>query len=457
MLSRIEVNGLSGFPDFDIRIEDNKLILIGENGTGKSTVISLIYRILTRNFVALLDYNFKSIAITYKGKKVVVDREMLVGRIKGSSRTELRHHVVSSVKDVYRKLSLSGIGVTEAINNWGPEIYEKIDPDQKSPPHLVKRRLQQLRDILSDGMVDLFDDSDFSILNEIRVLYLPTYRRIEKDLESLMADTSYRLERVRAGSVVRDRMRDDPHLELIQFGMEDVEALLKSTLRRLDMNFRSSLSELINEYVRFLFSKDRKIEKHDFRDLDNSRISSALERVDPSMISSEILSDIDGFYKGFVSTDDVGDVFSAIQSDFVYRLCELDKEQEERESMLRSFCRICNHYLNNKSFSFDKRNYSMRLSRGIDETAVQLKDLSSGEKQIVSLFAHILLSDGDPFFVIIDEPELSLSIPWQENFLPDILSSGRCSGLIAVTHSPFVYKNGLTDHVRSIEEFFHEK
>jgi hypothetical protein len=79
--------------------------------------------------------------------------------------------------------------------------------------------------------------------------------------------------------------------------------------------------------------------------------------------------------------------------------------------------------------------------------------LSSGEKQIVSLFSHIYFSGDKNYFVIIDEPELSLSVPWQQRFLPDIIDTKRCTGLIAVTHSPFIWENTLEPYVRSLAEF----
>ena len=42
---------------------------------------------------------------------------------------------------------------------------------------------------------------------------------------------------------------------------------------------------------------------------------------------------------------------------------------------------------------------------------------------------------------MIDEPELSLSIDWQRRLLPDIIRSGNCNMLLAVTHSPFIFEN----------------
>ena len=55
--------------------------------------------------------------------------------------------------------------------------------------------------------------------------------------------------------------------------------------------------------------------------------------------------------------------------------------------------------------------------------------------------------------VLIDEPELSLSVPWQRRFLTDIRRGGFCAGLVAVTHSPFIYDNELKQYAHSLGEF----
>ena len=84
---------------------------------------------------------------------------------------------------------------------------------------------------------------------------------------------------------------------------------------------------------------------------------------------------------------------------------------------------------------------------------IELDQLSSGEKQIVSLFSHLYLSEENQYFVMIDEPELSLSVPWQRQFLVDIKKGVFCSGLIAVTHSPFIYDNDLDKYAHGLGEF----
>ena len=106
-------------------------------------------------------------------------------------------------------------------------------------------------------------------------------------------------------------------------------------------------------------------------------------------------------------------------------------------------------------FDDRKRRSSGRKRTSDDEfcRSVNLKDLSSGEKQIIGLFSKLCLEKSDGLFVFIDEPELSLSIDWQRRLLPDVVACENCKGLFATTHSPFVFDNELVEFVHGINEF----
>ena len=54
---------------------------------------------------------------------------------------------------------------------------------------------------------------------------------------------------------------------------------------------------------------------------------------------------------------------------------------------------------------------------------IPIEFLSSGEKKILAVFSAVLLGEQDGI-LLIDEPELSLSIPWQERLVDDISSFG---------------------------------
>jgi predicted ATPase len=114
-----------------------------------------------------------------------------------------------------------------------------------------------------------------------------------------------------------------------------------------------------------------------------------------------------------------------------------------QEAEIIAFVNVCNAYLNpGKELVYDDTKFTVEIydNRG---RPIDLSMLSSGEKQVVSLFSHLYLDDTKDQIVIIDEPELSLSVPWQKKFLTDILKSTRCGFIFSVTHSPFIYQNEL--------------
>ena len=143
-------------------------------------------------------------------------------------------------------------------------------------------------------------------------------------------------------------------------------------------------------------------------------------------------------------------------------LVHLDTKDEEktiqyRRQNIQDFVSVCNGYLDEKRLLYDNMSFNItiqrtnKISQNDHDDTLKMSMLSSGEMQIVSAFSQIYLSNSSNYFVIIDEPELSLSIFWQKRFLPDILNSGRCSGLVAATHSPFISENGLDDYMRPLQ------
>lgn len=67
-------------------------------------------------------------------------------------------------------------------------------------------------------------------------------------------------------------------------------------------------------------------------------------------------------------------------------------------------------------------------------------NLSSGEKQLIILIACLsLLEDAKRSHVyIVDEPEVSLHITWQEKFIDALLEASPNTQFILATHSPSI-------------------
>jgi predicted ATP-binding protein involved in virulence len=75
-----------------------------------------------------------------------------------------------------------------------------------------------------------------------------------------------------------------------------------------------------------------------------------------------------------------------------------------------------------------------------NNTYANVFELSSGEKQIIIMIAHLIFEeDQKPSGVfIIDEPELSLHIAWQEIFIDSITKASPKTQFILATHSPSI-------------------
>lgn len=71
-----------------------------------------------------------------------------------------------------------------------------------------------------------------------------------------------------------------------------------------------------------------------------------------------------------------------------------------------------------------------------------IDELSSGERQLVVLFANVIFNKYNASrkpmsdILIIDEPEISLHIRWQENFINLLLQASPVTQFIIATHSP---------------------
>ncbi|MCR5179930.1 MAG: ATP-binding protein [Bacteroidaceae bacterium] len=78
--------------------------------------------------------------------------------------------------------------------------------------------------------------------------------------------------------------------------------------------------------------------------------------------------------------------------------------------------------------------------------------LSSGEKQILIILLTVLVQNREPYVLLMDEPEISLHIEWQQRLLELIVDLNPQAQVIVTTHSPAVVMNGWMDRVTDVED-----
>ena len=88
----------------------------------------------------------------------------------------------------------------------------------------------------------------------------------------------------------------------------------------------------------------------------------------------------------------------------------------------------------------------MRIRAG--DSYIPLRALSSGERQLLNILLQAL--SGDTSSVIIDEPEISMHVDWQEQLVASMRLLNPDCQLIFATHSPDVMANVDQEFIRQI-------
>ncbi|UZN01758.1 AAA family ATPase [Cellulomonas sp. S1-8] len=120
------------------------------------------------------------------------------------------------------------------------------------------------------------------------------------------------------------------------------------------------------------------------------------------------------------------------------RIGEAVRPQFELEQLLRMM------YAGDKAVSLKPGSIDVQVNG--DE--IPLFALSSGERQLLQMF--LLALGGEESSVIIDEPELSLHVDWQETLVESMRAlNGRCQ-LIFATHSPEIMAHIPDSKIRKL-------
>lgn len=449
-IQRFQIIGLYGSRTYDIKINDNTLVLVGENGMGKTTVLKFLFGVLSGAISDMPQYNFDKIVVTIDD----TDYELSY-----DDTLKARKVPISIIRELPPPVRKELLELQNDNNDDFVEINDIITACQ-----MAEFPYQRIFELINDNKVST-DTELAKKVNEIKntlnsqVLYLPTYRRIEDDLSRILKGRWY-TPNSRNRLIMNRKTESNDYIEFVEFGMQDVKekiALKSEELSRFsEMSFKNLTYMNLGDVV------DRKYEiSHDqfinITEDDIKKFELCSSRISSSVLSQEQFQKIIDTIVNIKS--DNYDTHSKILLYSFRKLIELQSELEEKEQSIRDFCKVCKNYLVDKSVYYNDSTFKVSVTREKNNATeiIDMSHLSSGEKQIVSLFSHLYLSNqAKKFFVLIDEPELSLSVPWQKRFLEDIRNSNLCSGLIAVTHSPFIYDNSLMQFAHGLGEFITE-
>lgn len=449
-LKRFKVVGLHGHATIESVFEDRTTIIVGPNGTGKSTLLNILYYSLTAQWERLRALPFESIELEGDDTSLALTKAQVQELSLGKRADRDSIYVRRLVSSNHLERFTSEAPFSEQERSYYASLLN-------IPIHDVESFKRYFVSKHSDAFVlNLAKDvtSALRTLCPHYIVYLPTYRRIEQDLRQISPKVLEEMERYGRRELNFGR-KTDRYVELIQFGMADVEERIKDHLEGIRKFAWGLLGKLTSAYLRDIMVASRgRADTAYLKSLSDEQIRSVLYRVEEASLSPD---DKEKIARQIIEISRTSDAKLSNPKrnivDYFSRLAKAHEEISEQERAIRNFTDRVNEYFQpRKRFEFDTRDYSFGF-KTIRGDRIPLSALSSGEKQLVSILSYIYLEGDKTFAVIIDEPELSLSVPWQRRFLVDLLASGRVASLFAVTHSPFIYANELEASAVDIESF----
>ena len=446
MIESFSIFGLHDERDVTITFERDKpyKILVAENGYGKTSILNAFYAILANDVKKLRNINFKKIEIKFFSNQnpYILERKDLLQNVEKT--LDMKYSRYLDMISQEEKESLLDSILSEELS------YAKlVVRNNPKFPLSIRRNAGDFVVALHNNIIihnDLFGGYNKSKINYIKtlfkiseiidsnrlnVVYLPTYRRIEESLDNL-----YQEGRVESIS-----------LKSIKFGMSDVDSKIKDLTSEMLKSLQTEFHKLNGQMLSKLISNTIVSDCEDKVDYDTVKL--ILER-----LSSE-----------YFSIEDKNNILNMVEKktlfnnptlyQFIISLIDVYSQQAETENLIREFIAICNKYLVNKAFIYDENRVEVKIVRKKSGQKIDLHMLSSGEKQIVSLFSNIYLEKQPNMIIFFDEPELSLSIEWQKMLLKDIIDSNKCKFLFATTHSPFIFDQ-LIEYTSDLSEYSKE-
>ncbi|MHA0852001.1 AAA family ATPase [Serratia nematodiphila] len=442
LVEKFSIFGLYGYKNITLDMQFRTTIVVAENGVGKTTLLNALNQILTGEVNELCQLDFKSIELKLAGHETFCfSKEEVVSR--NANKSIKLHEFVSrfmTVEEFHREVMMFDLETTQSRNFLN--ILDNCSPlptsDIISEINFMREDKSSFDDIVNNKFLAIKD-----ALNNLEVIYLPTYRRVEKSvLKSVNEISRSRDIGLESHGINRTKIRK---IKEIEFGLSDVELKLKAMSedveRQSNIGYRSLSASMLEDLITGM-GKAGEAKRRNLPDIED--LTRFLIRVASRGQKTKLhttLKQINILYE-------TGEVHKNTQlMYFLNKLNKIINLTKEKELMIESFVGVCNKYLSvssdSKILTFDARTLSVIVNDEFTAKPIKLDDLSSGEKQIISLMSHLYL-DNKKKLILIDEPELSLSLDWQRMVLPDIDDSPNAAQIVAITHSPFIFDNRLS-------------
>lgn len=430
-----------------LKLYDNKIIfnkeekitiLLGPNGCGKTTMLVMLEAILSLNHNVLLKYKFDFIELEVDDKVLKITK-----KIKGNDNKEnVLRYFINGVE-----INIKNNDKKETIDNIEREwtvLNEKILNERMHNDRLLTRYIttDDYEYIYMDNKVRKRHFVKNTIPNEVMNI-----------LENYKND-AYFISTNRITTTIKnsDYNNKNEIKNTIQVFSDELKTLLKNKLteyanlsQKLDEEFPSKVIKAISKQQRSDISDlEKKITE--INDLRNKIISAGILEHNSENWLKVDLKNIDP------STNSMLTIY---YQDTEKKLLLLSNIADKLSLLLE----MVNKKLGeNKTINVSSTNGIQIFQKTSDKTktyAIDLDNLSSGEQQEIILLYELVFKTSDKHFLLIDEPEISLHVMWQRQFIDDIKKIIKINNfnIVIATHSPQIINDNwnLTNVLGEVE------
>ena len=428
-ISRFIASGVYGHLDIDLTFNKELTFLYGLNGSGKTTALKLMMALLEPSLAPLLTTPFDVAEVHGE------DHEYGPVLIKATKSRDNLVLTCSIINDNPFTLSMANLTAEEALEAFSVEFKQ----------HPVYESLTRVSSPIFLG-ID-------------RRLRTPTAReRLRPARSARQLAIEYERERF-----IQDPLFD-PGLSEVAYIVEDFMRSIRRRQLSADDRFRKIILLDAFSYITPEAGISPEPDEATFRDLTNKSeaIIQAFARLD---LEEEVKKKCTEFFEkleevaarvrtlmksrktGRVKEDELSNAFMSwfVNKPQLERIDRLFKAAKSYQEDLEKITRPLDGFLQitNQFFAQTGKTVVLRAGEILIEMAGKRRSiaaLSSGERQILIILAHLSLNQllkKDGVFVI-DEPELSLHMAWQDMFVDAVQSANPKLQLILATHSPAI-------------------